>query len=164
PDYKELKVMNNYFGIGLDAKIALDFHNKRESTDKQRSRSKLFMWYGILGGRELIHQTYRNLDQRIRLECDGLPIVLPQMGGIVILNIPSYSGGANFWGEGREDAFTIQSYDAKVLEVVALFGVVHVASGRIPNVVRLQNHRIAQCRHVKITIHGEEPIPVQVRG
>ncbi|GMS97122.1 hypothetical protein PENTCL1PPCAC_19297 [Pristionchus entomophagus] len=164
PDYKELKVMNNYFGIGLDAKIALDFHNKRESTDKQRSRSKLFMWYGILGGRELIHQTYRNLDQRIRLECDGLPIDLPSLQGIVILNIPSYSGGANFWGEGREDAFTIQSYDDKVLEVVALFGVVHVASGRIPNVVRLQNHRIAQCRHVKITIHGEEPIPVQVDG
>ncbi|KAF8374664.1 dgk-4, partial [Pristionchus pacificus] len=128
PDYKELKVMNNYFGIGLDAKIALDFHNKRESTDKQRSRSKLFMWYGILGGRELLHQTYRNLDQRIRLECDGLPIDLPS------------------------------------LQVVALFGVVHVASGRIPNVVRLQNHRIAQCRHVKITIHGEEPIPVQVDG
>ncbi|GMT25523.1 hypothetical protein PFISCL1PPCAC_16820, partial [Pristionchus fissidentatus] len=128
PDYKELKVMNNYFGIGLDAKIALDFHNKRESTDKQRSRSKLFMWYGILGGRELIHQTYRNLDQRIRLECDGLPIDLPS------------------------------------LQVVALFGVVHVASGRIPNVVRLQNHRIAQCRHVKITIYGDEPIPVQVDG
>ncbi|GMR50145.1 hypothetical protein PMAYCL1PPCAC_20340 [Pristionchus mayeri] len=164
PGYKEVKVMNNYFGIGLDAKIALDFHNKRESTDKQRSRSKLFMWYGILGGRELLHQTYRNLDQRIRLECDGLPIDLPSLQGIVILNIPSYSGGANFWGEGREDAFTIQSYDDKVLEVVALFGVVHVASGRIPNVVRLQNHRIAQCRHVKITIHGEEPIPVQVDG
>lgn len=46
---------------------------------QQRSRSKLFMWYGILGGRELLHQTYRNLDQRIRLECDGLPIDLPSL-------------------------------------------------------------------------------------
>jgi diacylglycerol kinase (ATP) len=26
----EKAVMNNYFGIGLDAKVCLDFHNKRE--------------------------------------------------------------------------------------------------------------------------------------
>ena len=28
--YDEKGVMNNYFGIGLDAKISLDFHLKRE--------------------------------------------------------------------------------------------------------------------------------------
>jgi len=27
--------MNNYFGIGLDAKIALDFHKKREDNPKK---------------------------------------------------------------------------------------------------------------------------------
>ena len=26
----EKAVMNNYFGIGLDAKVALEFHNRRE--------------------------------------------------------------------------------------------------------------------------------------
>ncbi|CAI4226451.1 unnamed protein product [Auanema sp. JU1783] len=162
--YKELKTMNNYFGIGLDAKIALDFHNKREGSDKTRSRSKLFLWYGMLGGRELMHRTYRNLDQRIRLECDGQPIDLPSLQGIVILNIPSYSGGANFWGTSKEDGFVAQSFDDRLLEVVALFGVIHVATSRVPNVVRLQNHRIAQCRHVRIVILGNEPIPVQVDG
>ena len=29
-EYTERCVMNNYFGIGLDAKISLDFQNKRE--------------------------------------------------------------------------------------------------------------------------------------
>lgn len=28
--YMEKCVMNNYFGIGLDAKISLEFNNKRE--------------------------------------------------------------------------------------------------------------------------------------
>lgn len=157
--------MNNYFGIGLDAKIALEFHNKREESEKTRSRSKLFMWYGILGGKELMHRTYRNLEQRIKLECDGVPIDLPSLQGIVILNIPSYSGGANFWGRNKDGPeFTVQSFDDRILEVVALFGVIHVATSRVPNAVRLQNHRIAQCRHVRIVILGDEPIPVQVDG
>ncbi|UMM30605.1 hypothetical protein L5515_012410 [Caenorhabditis briggsae] len=163
--YKEMCVMNNYFGIGLDAKIALEFHNKREESEKTRSRSKLFMWYGILGGKELMHRTYRNLEQRIKLECDGVPIDLPSLQGIVILNIPSYSGGANFWGRNKEGPeFTVQSFDDRILEVVALFGVIHVATSRVPNAYRLQNHRIAQCRHVRIVILGDEPIPVQVDG
>ncbi|XGW27602.1 hypothetical protein V3C99_007868 [Haemonchus contortus] len=162
--YRELKVMNNYFGIGLDAKIALEFHNKREESEKTRSRSRLFMWYGILGGKELMHRTYRNLDQRIRLECDGVRIELPSLQGIVILNIPSYSGGANFWGSSKDEIFSAQSFDDRLLEVVALFGVIHVATSRVPNVVRLQNHRIAQCRHIRIVIMGNDPIPVQVDG
>ncbi|TMS37665.1 hypothetical protein L596_004552 [Steinernema carpocapsae] len=161
----EKKVMNNYFGIGLDAKIALDFHNKREElADKARSRSKLFMMYGMLGGKELLHRTYRNLDQRILLECDGRRVQLPALQGLVILNIPSYSGGANFWGAGKGNTFTVQSFDDKVLEVVALFSVIHVASSRMSKVVRMQNHRIAQARQIKIIITGDEPIPVQVDG
>ena len=43
-------------------------------------------------------KTYKNLEQRIRLECDGQCINLPPLQGIVVLNIPSYAGGANLWG------------------------------------------------------------------
>lgn len=46
-------VMNNYFGIGIDAKISLDFHHKREEhPEKCRSRTRNFMWYGVLGSKQ----------------------------------------------------------------------------------------------------------------
>ncbi|KAF0031032.1 hypothetical protein F2P81_017763 [Scophthalmus maximus] len=67
--YTEKCVMNNYFGIGLDAKISLDFNNKRdEHPEKCRSRTKNMMWYGVLGTKELLHRTYKNLEQRVLLE------------------------------------------------------------------------------------------------
>ncbi|XP_034072208.1 diacylglycerol kinase delta-like [Gymnodraco acuticeps] len=161
--YTEKCVMNNYFGIGLDAKISLDFNNKRdEHPEKCRSRTKNMMWYGVLGTKELLHRTYKNLEQRVLLECDGRPIPLPSLQGIAVLNIPSYAGGTNFWGGTKEDdTFTAPSFDDKILEVVAVFGSIQMAVSRVIN---LQHHRIAQCRTVRITILGEEGVPVQVDG
>jgi diacylglycerol kinase (ATP) len=50
--FYERCVMNNYFGIGIDAKISLDFHMKREEhPEKCRSRAKNYMWYGVLGSK-----------------------------------------------------------------------------------------------------------------
>ncbi|MBN3282063.1 DGKD kinase, partial [Polyodon spathula] len=161
--YTEKCVMNNYFGIGLDAKISLDFNNKRdEHPEKCRSRTKNMMWYGVLGTKELLHRTYKNLEQKVLLECDGRPIPLPSLQGIAVLNIPSYAGGTNFWGGTKEDdTFTAPSFDDKILEVVAVFGSMQMAVSRVIN---LQHHRIAQCRTVKITVLGEEGVPVQVDG
>ncbi|XP_014894564.1 diacylglycerol kinase delta isoform X1 [Poecilia latipinna] len=161
--YTEKCVMNNYFGIGLDAKITLDFNNKRdEHPEKCRSRTKNLMWYGVLGTKELLHRTYKNLEQRVLLECDGRPIPLPSLQGIAVLNIPSYAGGTNFWGGTKEDdTFTAPSFDDKILEVVAVFGSMQMAVSRVIN---LQHHRIAQCRTVKITVLGDEGVPVQVDG
>lgn len=84
--------MNNYFGIGLDAKISLDFNKCREDhPEKRRSRARNRMFYGMLGGREVVAKTFKNLEQRVRLECDGQLISLPNLQGIVILNIPRCS-------------------------------------------------------------------------
>ena len=87
------------------------------------------------------------------LECDGTRIPLPSLQGIVVLNIPSFMGGTNFWGGNKEDdCFIAPSFDDRVLEVVAVFGSVQMAASRIIN---LQHHRIAQCHSVKITILGK---------
>ena len=58
-------VMNSYFGIGIDAKITLDFHTKREEhPEKCRSRARNYMWYGVLGGKELLQVTSRKATNR----------------------------------------------------------------------------------------------------
>ncbi|XP_071577099.1 diacylglycerol kinase eta isoform X4 [Temnothorax nylanderi] len=161
--YFERCVMNNYFGIGIDAKISLDFHNKREEhPEKCRSRAKNYMWYGVLGSKQWIQKTYKNLEQRVQLECDGQRIPLPSLQGIVVLNIPSFMGGTNFWGGTKEgDLFLAPSFDDRILEVVAVFGSVQMAASRLIN---LQHHRIAQCQTVQINILGEEGVPIQVDG
>ncbi|XP_012149203.2 diacylglycerol kinase eta [Megachile rotundata] len=161
--YFERCVMNNYFGIGIDAKISLDFHHKREEhPEKCRSRAKNYMWYGVLGSKQLLQKTYKNLEQRVQLECDGQRIPLPSLQGIVVLNIPSFMGGTNFWGGTKEgDLFLAPSFDDRILEVVAVFGSVQMAASRLIN---LQHHRIAQCQTVQINILGEEGVPIQVDG
>ncbi|XP_053330194.1 diacylglycerol kinase eta-like isoform X2 [Spea bombifrons] len=161
--FLEKCTMNNYFGIGLDAKISLEFNNKRDEHPKKcSSRTRNMMWYGVLGTKELLQKTYKNLEQRVKLECDGVTISLPSLQGIAVLNIPSYAGGINFWGGTKEDNnFGAPSFDDKKLEVVAVFGSIQMAMSRVIN---LQHHRIAQCREVKITILGEEGVPVQVDG
>ncbi|KAL0985590.1 hypothetical protein UPYG_G00159090 [Umbra pygmaea] len=129
---------------------------------KAGSRTKNRVWYGVLGTKELLQRTYKNLEQKVQLECDGQYIPLPSLQGIAVLNIPSYAGGTNFWGGTKEDdIFCAPSFDDKILEVVAVFGSMQMAVSRV---IKLQHHRIAQCRSVKITILGEEGVPIQVDG
>ncbi|XP_005411412.1 PREDICTED: diacylglycerol kinase kappa [Chinchilla lanigera] len=161
--FKEKCVMNNYFGIGLDAKISLEFNTRREEHPEQyNSRFKNKIWYGLLGSKELLQRSYRKLEERVHLECDGEAISLPNLQGIVVLNITSYAGGVNFWGSNTEATeYEAPAMDDGKLEVVAIFGSVQMAMSRIIN---LHHHRIAQCRELMITIDGEEGIPVQVDG
>lgn len=106
----------------------------------------------MLGSREWLQKTYKNLEQRVQLECDGQRIPLPSLQGIVVLNIPSFMGGTNFWGGTKEDdCFLAPSFDDRVLEVVAVFGSVQMAASRLIN---LQHHRIAQCQTVQINVLG----------
>ncbi|KAF3812834.1 hypothetical protein GH733_019197 [Mirounga leonina] len=161
--FKERCVMNNYFGIGLDAKISLEFNTRRDEHPGQyNSRLKNKMWYGLLGSKELFQRSYRKLEERVHLECDGEAISLPNLQGIVVLNITSYAGGVNFWGSSTATTeYEAPAIDDGKLEVVAIFGSVQMAMSRIIN---LHHHRIAQCHEVMITIDGEEGIPVQVDG
>ncbi|XP_063681030.1 diacylglycerol kinase eta-like [Bolinopsis microptera] len=161
--YREVNVMNNYFGIGLDARISLEFHLKREEhPEKFHSRAKNIMRYGVISGRQFFMNKYKNLNQRVHMECDGIPVQLPTLQGIVVLNITSYMGGTNFWGTGKgDDGFNTPAIDDRMLEVVGVVGVPQLGISYM--IGGLQHHRLAQCRSVRFTVLGD-PVPVQVDG
>jgi len=88
-DNTQVRVMNNYFGIGVDADLCLDFHNAREENpDKFKSRFRNKGVYVRMGLRKMVQRkSSKDLHKEIRLEVDGKLIELPQVEGIIILNI-----------------------------------------------------------------------------
>lgn len=84
--------MNNYFGIGIDADLCLDFHNAREENpNKFNSRLHNKGVYVKMGLRKMVgRKMCKDLHKEIRLEVDGKHVELPPVEGIIILNILRY--------------------------------------------------------------------------
>ncbi|GJQ69530.1 hypothetical protein Trydic_g6630 [Trypoxylus dichotomus] len=160
-DNSQIFVMNNYFGIGIDADLCLDFHNAREENpNKFNSRLHNKGVYVKMGLRKMVGpKMCKDLHKEVRLEVDGKLVELPQVEGIIILNILSWGSGANPWGPEKEDQFSKPNHWDGMLEVVGVTGVVHL--GQIQSGLR-SAMRIAQGGHIKIHLHSD--IPVQVDG
>lgn len=86
----------------------------------------------------------KDLHKEVRLEVDGKVVDLPQVEGIIILNILSWGSGANPWGPEKEDQFSKPNHWDGMLEVVGVTGVVHL--GQIQSGLR-SAMRIAQVSH-----------------
>mmetsp|Transcript_130894 Transcript_130894/g.407024 ORF Transcript_130894/g.407024 Transcript_130894/m.407024 type:complete len:271 (-) Transcript_130894:451-1263(-) len=93
-------VMCNYLGIGVDAAVALDFHQMRErSPHLFVSRLVNKIWYAKSGTVHFFRRACSDLGSKITLECDGVKIdVPPHIEGVVVLNINSFGGGSDLWG------------------------------------------------------------------
>ncbi|XP_030762048.1 diacylglycerol kinase theta isoform X2 [Sitophilus oryzae] len=161
-DNSQILVMNNYFGIGIDADLCLDFHNAREENPgKFISRLHNKSVYVKIGLRRMVGQgkVYRDLHKLVQLEVDFKRVNLPQVEGIIVLNILSWGSGANPWGLEKDQHFSKPTHFDGLLEVVGVTGVVHL--GQIQSGLR-SAMRIAQGKHIRIHLNAD--IPVQVDG
>ncbi|KAI9914173.1 hypothetical protein PsorP6_004943 [Peronosclerospora sorghi] len=101
---KKRVVLNNYMGVGVDAQVALEFHEQRErSPGLFMSQFVNKLWYSQFGAKNFLVRTCAGLAEKIRLECDGKRIALPPgTEGVILLNINSYGGGAKLWHENSD--------------------------------------------------------------
>ncbi|TVU46521.1 hypothetical protein EJB05_06062 [Eragrostis curvula] len=127
-----VKHMNNYLGIGCDAKVALDIHNLREENpEKFYSQFLNKVLYAREGAKSIIDRTFVDLPWQVRLEVDGTEIEIPEDSeGVLVANIPSYMGGVDLWQNEDEtyDNFDPQSIHDKMLEVVSITGTWHLGT------------------------------------
>jgi diacylglycerol kinase (ATP) len=147
-DKTEMFVMNNYFGLGLDADICLDFHMAREENpNKFNSRIQAKGYYLKTGIRKMMKKGgLKDFTRDIVLEVDGKRVDLPPLEGIVIMNILSWASGANLWGHEKDDKFSRPTHYDGILEVVGVTGIVHL--GQIQSGIR-SGVRLAQGGHVR---------------
>ncbi|XP_028271709.1 diacylglycerol kinase theta [Parambassis ranga] len=150
--------MNNYFGLGIDAELSLDFHLAREDDpDKFTSRFHNKGVYVKVGLQKISYT--RSLHKELQLQVDAQNVPLPNIEGLIFLNIPSWGSGADLWGSEVDGRYGKPSIDDGLLEVVGVTGVVHM--GQVQSGLR-SGIRIAQGNYIRLTV--SRPIPVQVDG
>eukprot|EP01018_Ginkgo_biloba_P002968 Gb_31727 [translate_table: standard] len=160
---RSTKFMNNYLGIGCDAKVALDIHMLREeSPEKFYNQFLNKLLYAKEGAKDIMDRTCADLPWQIRLEVDGVDIEVPEDAeGVLITNIGSYMGGVDLWQneDEHDDEFDPQCMHDKVLEVVCICGTWHL--GKL-QVGLSRARRLAQGQLIRI--HTFAAFPIQVDG
>lgn len=83
--------MYNYFSVGVDALVTLNFHKARASAlyvVKSKIINK-FMYF-IYGTQQVLIQDCDRLHENVEVYLDGVKIDLPELQSVVILNIDSW--------------------------------------------------------------------------
>lgn len=127
--------------------------------EKFNSRLRNKMFYGQMGGKDLLKRKWKNLADMVTLECDGQDLTPKlkelRVHAVVFLNIPSYGGGTHPWNKsgGQYEPST----EDGLIEVVGL------TTYQLP-LLQAGGHGtcITQCRTAKIVT--SKTIPMQVDG
>lgn len=161
----------NYFSIGMDAQVAYAFHSERQNHPEkfknqftnQSQYAKLTCmqgWFCV----PCIHYNSRNINQlaKIKIARKGEAWqkleISRRIRSIVVLNLPSFSGGLNPWGtpsdkKSKEMGLTAPFVDDGLLEVVGFRDAWQGAALFAP---KGHGVRLAQTHRLRIEFHPKE--------
>ncbi|XP_053321248.1 diacylglycerol kinase iota isoform X4 [Spea bombifrons] len=158
-----LNVFNNYFSLGFDAHVTLEFHESREANpEKFNSRFRNKMFYAGAAFSDFLQRSSRDLSKHVKVVCDGTDLT-PKIQElkfqcIVFLNIPRYCAGTIPWGNPSDHRdFEPQRHDDGYIEVIG-FTMASLAALQVGG----HGERLHQCREVTLLTY--KAIPMQVDG
>jgi len=159
-----LNVFNNYFNLGIDASVALKFHQARDKNPQCFShRINNLLYYGFSGVKNgLIMREWSDLMEYVSIECDGKDYTkeLKEFGvhSIMFLNIKSYAGGTKPWD-------FINSNPADMNDgLIEMVAVTNIFKSMSKSALHMNGswRNICQCKSA--VIKTSIPIPMKVDG
>lgn len=115
--------------------------------------------YFTYGTKNLWERRCTNVQRKVSLELDGLPVTLPEVESITLLNIPSWGGGARFTLPRSNSSQLVQSLSDGLIEVYGLTGSFHIAQVIMGLASPIF---IGQAASVRLTL--SEHLPMQADG